>query len=193
MTRLTQESIKLRLCTACCSLHDAADGGGVGHSVHADVEVSAVARVPAILALPAVRGHVLAAGVVLAEEHLIAHGARVAHLAVRVLLPVVCTSFTFIRLYLKLLEENPTFLSTCSQAVCLRALVRRCFLVAATLAPSLASLRRTLRRSCRSHVCSEVKLSAREEELDLDTGSPGYCAREIVSRIVLQKVPSEGT
>ena len=161
----THGSIKLRLCTACCSLHDAADGGGVGHSVHADVEVSAVAGV---LALPAVRGHVLAAGVVLAEEHLIAHGARVAHLAVRVLLPVVCTSFTFIRLYLKLLEENPTFLSTCSQAVCLRALVRRCFLVAATLAPSLASLRRTLRRSCRSHVCSEVKLSAREEELDLD-------------------------
>ena len=86
----TQDSIKLRLCTACCSLHDAADGGGVGHPVHADVEVSAVAGV---LALPAVRGHVLAAGVVLAEEHFIAHGARVAHLAVRVLLPGGCTSY----------------------------------------------------------------------------------------------------
>ena len=95
MTRLTQESIKLRLSTACCSLHDAADGGGVGHPVHADVEVSAVAGVPAILALPAVRGHVLAAGVVLAEEHLIAHGARVAHLAVRVLLPGGCTFYFY--------------------------------------------------------------------------------------------------
>ena len=88
----TQEIIKLRLCTACCSLHDAADGGGVGHPVHADVEVSAVAGV---LALLSVRGHVLAAGVVLAEEHLIADGARVAHLAVRVLLPGGCTFYFY--------------------------------------------------------------------------------------------------
>ena len=103
----TQESIFLRLCTACCSLHDAADGGGVRHAVHADVEVSAVAGVLAVPAVPAaapagpavppVRGHVLAAGVVLPEEHLIAHGARVAHLAVRVLLPGVRTSYFCIR------------------------------------------------------------------------------------------------